>query len=1339
MRSYGLLPVLGGITFVASLALAEVEPEQSEFFESRIRPVLAQDCYECHNSQGTADGGLVLDHRAGLLKGGDRGPAIVPGKPHESLLVQAIRHDEEDLLMPSAAPKLDEVVIRDFVRWVRMGAPDPRDQPPTDVDLLAEANWPAVMERRKGWWSFQPILDPAPPAIAGVSHPIDRFVRSRLADTRLMPAEPADKQVLLRRLTFALTGLPPTEAQIDRFMRQTERDAATQRLINELIDSPHFGERWARHWMDWIRYAESHGSEGDPPIENAWLYRDYLIRALNDDIPFDQLVREHVAGDLIAEPRLNHQLGLNESLIGTAHWRMVFHGFAPTDALDERVRFTDDQINVFSKAFLGLTVSCARCHNHKFDAISQADYYAMFGVLGSTRPGRRAIDLPLLQATNKTELVKLKARIRDSIADAWMGAAGDLEGRLLNDQNLRSRASDPTSPMHLLYQMRPDVVVADAFAAAWQERVRDWVAYQESRAEYLRADYPFRADLSEWFREGVGLDRQPSKPGEFSIQPEGERALQAIYPAGVFSHLLSQKHPARLTSPDFPLNGTNTLWLRVIGGGSAMARYVVQNYPRDGTVYPYNEFKGDDDADWQWLRYNVDYWDGDDVHIELTTARDAPLLTKASDQSWFGISDAVLKPSGSAPPVEVRDFLEPLFAATEEAPPSSFEDLAAVYGKVVKASIEAWRQGDADNGVASFLNGCLSDGLITNELQELGPAKELIEAYRDLEAAIPVPTRVPTLSEWRGSDQPLFNRGNHKEPLDPVSRRFLEAIDATPYKTQLSGRLELAEDLLRADNPFTRRVIVNRVWHHLFGRGIVPSTDNFGRMGEEPSHPEMLDYLATRFVNDGWSLKNLIRLIVTSETWQQGSVPSSTARESDPENKLLSHFNIRRLEAESIRDSLLAGAGALDRSLYGPPVDGGADRRSVYVSVIRNRLDPFLSTFDAPVPFSTKGRRDVTTVPAQSLALLNDPFVLGLASRAASTAGSREEFVRRSWLCLLGRNPTPGEQFHAEQLIEVLESKYAEIGRRRRGLKAQIAAKRREKDAIEDEARSRMLDGDDRGLGGKRSELLPMAHWDFEDGFRDSIGTLHGEAKGSARLDGGSLMLDGSGWVSTAALPVTLEAKTLQARVVLNDLEQRGGGVVTVQTLDGAKFDSIVFGEDYPKCWLAGSDYHRRTEHFGGAEEVEARDRPVVISIVYGSDGTIIGYRDGKPYGQPYKTIVQAFRKDNAHVAFGLRHGTAVDGDRMLRGRILDATLFDRALTPDEVFASAVGDRRYVSEAMLFAGMPPKRKSQVVSLKETIESLETELASLQEPVSGNQAYADLVLSLFNTKEFIHVR
>ena len=425
----------GALAWVFCLQTATaVEPGQLEFFESKIRPVLAQECYECHSTQGKQKGGLVLDHREGLRRGGDSGAALQPGDPGASLLLQAILHSVDDLEMPKNGAKLEPAVIADFEKWIKMGAPDPRDQPPSAAELARDTDWAAVRERRMSWWSFQPVREVQMPATPNQpdARPIDRFSGAALRERNLTPSATADREVLIRRLSFNLRGLPPSPDEIATFLND-ERPDAYERLVDAYLASPEFGERWARHWMDWVRYADSHGSEGDPMIPNAWRYRDYLIRALNADVPVDQLIREHIAGDLLENPRINADLGLNESAIGPAHLRMVFHGFAPTDALDELVKFTDDQINVVSKAFMGLTVSCARCHDHKFDPISQADFYAWFGVMASGRPAMVRVDVPAkAEADTRQQMAALREKVSRAMIDRWLTAGESLGERLLH-------------------------------------------------------------------------------------------------------------------------------------------------------------------------------------------------------------------------------------------------------------------------------------------------------------------------------------------------------------------------------------------------------------------------------------------------------------------------------------------------------------------------------------------------------------------------------------------------------------------------------------------------------------------------------------------------------------------------------------------------------------------------------------------------------------------------------------------------------------------------------------------------------------------------------------------
>jgi len=1333
------------VWLLGSAALRAVPVEHIEFFEAKIRPILAQDCYECHNSRDKAKAGLVLDHRAGLLEGGRSGPAILPGDADASLLIRAIRHEDEDLQMPKAGVKLDPPIIEDFVRWVNLGAPDPRDAPPSEEELAEDTNWDAVLERRKAWWSFQPITDPEPPASDWSQHPVDRFLHAKMEDAGLAPSERAEPVDLVRRIYFHLIGLPPTPAQVDDFLAS---GASVEELVDELLASPHFGEKWARHWMDWIRYAESHGSEGDPGIGNAHLYRDYLIRALNADIPVDQLLREHVAGDLLPKPRRNEELGLDESLIGASHWRMVFHGFAPTDALEEKVRFTDDQINVFTKAFLGLTVSCARCHDHKFDAISQADYYALFGILGSTRPGRFAADLPERLTEQREPLADRKADVREALAQDWLEATEDLPERLLDAEGLVSRATQPGDLLDPVFRVQRELAQGAPFAAAWKRRLQDWARDEEQieQQDELRKMAAVHwepadpAKYRDWFPQGPGLAGQPAPAGDFALAPDGQGAVEGIYPRGVYSHLLSSKYGARLTSLDVHLDEEYDLWVRVRGGGQASARYVVQNYPRRGTVYRVAELKDEGkQAGWQWKKFDLAYWQGDDIHLELATAKDAPLLTKDRDRSWFGVREAMLLPHGAPKPVETREERAPLFVPFRPSPPGSLEDWANRIAQGVRDAVERWSQGEVTDREALFLDACLEAGILPNRLHQLPRARPLIESYREIEAEVPVATRVPGLAEWEGRDQPLFVRGNHKKPGEPVPRRFLEAIDKTAYESGRSGRLELAEDLLREDNPFPRRVLVNRVWHHLFGQGIVSTVDNFGRLGEEPTHSALLDHLAMRFGREqDWSIKDLIRYLVTSRAWQLSSRPSQAAREKDPENRLLSHARVRRLEAEAIRDSLLAVSGRLDPEMFPDPQSGTSPHRSVYVRVIRNRLDPFLATFNAPVPFSTKGARDVTNVPAQSLTLLNDDFVLEVANQFADRfEGPEADRIDQMWRTALGREPEPGERAAARHYLRDLRARYGTLAGERRELAQGISERQREIQHLLDPVRKRLEAK--RGLLDHRRAPEPLAHWEFEGDARDSAGGLHGTFQGTARIEDGALVLDGNGFVRTQPLGMDLQEKTLSAVVLLETLEQRGGGVITVQNRKGDIFDSIVYGERRPGEWLAGSNRFARTDDFGGAPERAAARRPVHVAIAYDADGVIRGYRNGELYGKAYrKAGLQPYGKDRTEILFGLRHGQKAAGSRALAGRILEARLFDRALPAKEI-AAVHAEAGTISEDQVRAALSEIDRTTVQRLETELEELRARQAELPDSAGPKQAWTDLAHALLNLKEFVYLK
>ncbi|QDT10318.1 DUF1553 domain-containing protein [Stieleria marina] len=1349
------LPALTLLCLPVAASATEWQPSEIEFFEQRIRPVLVEQCYECHNTSETAEAELSLDYHDALRQGGESG-TLLPKDPADSLLLKVLKHEIEGLEMPEGGEKLDDDVIADFEKWMSMGAPDPRSEPPTEDELASSTSWPVIREKRKQWWSFQPIIRPEIPAAksnaensnaensnaensnAARDHAIDRFVQAKMEASGLVPAGRAERSVLARRLSFALVGLPPTPASIAQFVDDPSQ-GAYEKYVDRLLNSDHFGERWARHWMDWIRYAESHGSEGDPRIAGAHHYRDYLIRALNDDVPYDEMVREHIAGDLLDTPRINDQLGINESQLATAHWRMVFHGFAPTDAMEEKMRFTDDSVNVFSKAFLGLTVSCARCHDHKFDAISQADYYALFGIVGSTRPARAAIDSPDRLNRNRESLAALKSQIRDKIATSWLDLVS-------SDDELLDAISQDKARLTPVAKFFQSLREADDFPAAWQRLSANVAASSNTeQSEAVRHwDLSQPVDHKAWFAYGNGTVDQASPAGEFTIAEAGELVVRDILPSGVFSHLLSDKHAAVFTSPSFPLDDEYDLWLRVDGDGAAISRFVVQDYPRNGTVFPFTKLNQKEQPGWRWQKYDLSYWKGDDIHIEMATANDSAILVQGKDRSWFGIRDAVVVPKNTPWNSDLnKEWLQPILKRAEADSPTSMVEFAGLLRRSIRDAVAAWQRKDLSDAEAILLDQCVKSGILANTLESLEKVEPLVQRYRQLESVIPVPRRAPALAEWAGADQPLYLRGDHKQPVEKVPRRFLEAFDGTPYQSKLSGRRELAASVLNESNPLTSRVIVNRIWHHLFGRGIVGTNDNFGRLGETPTHPELLDYLASEFrSSDDWSIKSMIRRIVTSDTWCQDAVSSAPAKTIDPTNKFYSHWSVTRLEAEAIRDAVLSVAGKLDAGMYGQAVAGKSSRRSVYVKVIRNALDPFLATFDAPVPFSSKGRRDVTNVPAQSLLMMNDSFVLD-AARKFSGRSFKQDAIdddrqRVGWLWreALGRRPTDEEIQSAIAFVESSSAMYGEMTEHRRQLQSDFDRHDAELQSIVDAAVKRIGAA---SVDSGSTDLHPISEWSFESSADDQVGQLDLKLEGSASISKGALILDGNGFARTSAVVKPLHEKTLEAVVQLSTLEQAAGGVMTVQDLSGTVFDSIVFAEKAKGQWLSGSEHHRRSKSFDGQSETDAANKPVHLAISYAVDGRIICYRNGHVYGTSYKASRQSFSENDFEVVFGMRHGKAPSGNRMLRGRILHARLYDRVLTLDEVHAAAIETVNAISPEQIEQTLSRSELKRRNELQVRLKSLRSEMATLPVNVEANQAWVDIAHSLFNMKEFIYVR
>lgn len=1271
-----LMPVM--VAGAAPLGAAEITAEGRDFFENRIRPVLATECYECHDGK-KSKGGLRLDYRDALLSGGDSGAAVVPGDVEKSLLIQSISHADEDLKMPKNGAKLDSKVLADFVRWVKMGAPDTRDHPPTAEEAEKSKDWSFTLETRKKWWSFQPVQQPDLPPLKGAAssmHPVDRFVQASLDVAGLPSAQRADRATLIRRVTYVLTGLPPTPDEVQAFVNHAS-PKAYEELVDRLLQSPRFGEKWARHWMDWVRYAESYGSEGDPVIPYAWRYRDYLVRAFNQDVPYPQMVREAIAGDLLPEPRYNQELGLNESALGIGQLRMVMHGFSPTDTLDEMVTFTDNQIDTVTKAFQALTVSCARCHNHKFDAISQTDFYSLYGIFTSTHPAVIDVSPPDAGKAERAELAKLKLEIKSAIGKRWLQATESLP---------KKDVKSNTKPVEVL---------------------KRWDMHKDK-----------------WFLDGQGVSQGATRAGEFSVALDGKKVIARIHPAGVFSDLISPKDRGVLISERFKCEG-GTLWIRAAGGGAARARYIVQNYPRTGTVHKTKEFKEPKDEVLGWHKMDLEYWKGDDLFLQATTVADMPVETKIDEPSWFGVTEAFIT-RGSEPPSS-----EPVAGDPHSA-------------------VEAWMNGSMTDMEAELLDALLRSDKLPNTEKDIAEAAPLLAQYRALEARLPKPVRAPGVLEADAYDAPLFVRGDHKQPAEMVPRRFLDGIDPTPYQASNSGRLQLAESLVRKDNPFTSRVIVNRLWHHVFGRGLVATTDNFGRLGDPPTHPELLDYLAGHFTRSSGSIKDMIRLLVTSQTFQLDDRAPAGAMEKDPENKWLSHFSVRRLEAEAIRDSILALSGKLDATMYGESVGGGSMRRSVYVKVVRNNLDDFLGVFDAPVPSSTRGRRDATNVPAQSLTLLNSQRVKDWAfdwgQRISKSQDQDEARVQRMFAEALGRAPSREELEGCLSFVQYsskaedgLKASLAKLSEQSQSLRQRI-------DSVLSPVRTRLSESRSGAVSVRQgSAPVPFAEWDFEEGTQDLKGNLPLALEGNARIDHGALVLDGGkSFARSKPLAKTLKAKTLEAWVMLDKLDQRGGGVLTLQDLRGVVFDSIVFAEKDEQCWLAGSDNFQRTQSFpGGPREQEATQRPVHVALVYRPDGTITAYRDGLPYGASYKSEGPVeFEANESVILIGCRHGGG-GGNKMLQGRVFRARLYDRALQPEEIAASRLIEQTVITERDVLAALNESQRSEVQGWQKELKDLSEESNALREQIaplgSVGQAWGNLALSLINLKEFIYLK
>ena len=1055
-----LTVLVSALCLLAMQAMAQAPPQRASvddaFFEARVRPVLAVNCYGCHGPEKQANM-LRVDSRESLLRGGKRGSALVPEKPEESLLIQAVRH--QGLQMPLGG-RLEDSEVDALADWVRRGAPWP-------ATVVTEVPGDGRYERLvRDHWAFQPVGKTPLPEVAEArwSHPADRFIYRALEEKGLTPAEPAGRRILIRRLSYVLTGLPPTAEESDRFAADDSPEAYA-RWVDRLLHSPRFGEHWARHWLDLVRYGETRGYEWNYEIIGAWRYRDYLIRAFNADVPYDQLVREHIAGDLLEKPRINSAEQINESMIGTAFYRLGEAGH------DDCIKFRgigldvmDNQIDTLTKTFQALTVSCARCHDHKMDPIPTEDYYGLYGILNSSRVVVHSIDTPDVHTDSMARLRDLKERIREELAKLWLREAEEVESYLAR---LTPLQGTPTNSEDGLDQERLEAwrTVLNCPDLGWVDPGRPWALlldqtasgrksvvraageivdrYREEaaeRAEFNRVNFEtfgdFRSHVNpDWRGSGPGLHNGSSDSGEFAVAGEGDRAVSGIFPAGVYTHAISNRLNGALRSPELPKN-RKYLSLRAMGGMLGAHRTVIDNCAI-GEKY---QILGSNRLQWNKLKTFAEQ-DRLPVFVELITKWENPRIPDRprrlkgplehidTPTSYFGVVEAVLHDVDETP----REELSHLMRLFEGGPPGDWQGLVSRYAGVIEKAVANWAAGRAADDDALWLDWLVRNDLLSNRADATPRLRGLIDEFRRIETGISKPRVVEGLADGGpGNDFPVLVGGGPKSFGEPAPRRFLQHLfGREPLNGSGSGRRRLAGILASPDNPLTARVMVNRIWHHVFGRGIVASVDNFGLLGDRPTHPELLDYLAGRFVEDGWSIKKMIRLIVLSRAFRQAGEATPRARQVDPLNKLLHHYPLRRLEGESLRDSILLMSGKLRDSMFGPsihphraeakdyrrlfsgPLDG-AGRRSIYLKVTRMEGMKFLETFDYPNPLVTRGRRDETNVPAQALTLLNDPFVISEARTCAERllaqpAGSVEERIDDLFRTALGRGPSSQE------------------------------------------------------------------------------------------------------------------------------------------------------------------------------------------------------------------------------------------------------------------------------------------------------------------------------------------
>jgi hypothetical protein len=967
-RAFVALWALGGFSAVFA----------DEFFTSKIEPILKQRCFECHSHEKKMKGGLTLDSRSGWEQGGDSGPSIVVGKPDDSLLIKMVRWADEEHQMPPKE-KLPAAEIALLEEWVRRGAPDPRVQDkkrPSELD----------------WWSLKPLPGKgalqAPQAVANhlSLNPVDAFIRARLAERKLTPSPEADRRTLIRRVYFDLHGLPPSLAEVDAFVKDAD-PKAYEKLVDRLLESPRYGEHWARHWLDTIHFAETHGCGHDLPRDHAWRYRDYVIASLNADKPWGRFIREQIAADALypEESQIVPALGF----LGAGVFDHSAYQTAPTnfDYLDR-----DDLVTQTMGAITSTTANCARCHAHKFDPISQDDYYALQAVFAGVIEGNVAFD-------EEKQIALTRKRWQSLLAAA---EAKD-KAALLTAENT-------------------------AIVGEWEKKQGPVVKWSVLNYESF-----ISTDGSTLKRDGETISSSGTKPDKDTYIITASTSLTKITALRLdaLSHdSLPQKGPGRQDNGNLTLSEIEA---QLFEAGAAQP--VKLKFSRATADF--------DQQGWtSAMAIDGNAANGWGIHPAVGASHHAvfelaqPLMLKAGAKLTISLKQL----SGNSHLIGLFKL-----SATDE-PAARATAMPALAQEALTLPAEKRSEAQRLTLAAHALRQIANE-----ELSKLPAPAEVYAAGKKADVLLAVGKGTPTTYAKSKAVQ-VLKRGEFDKPMKEAVSGALSAIHALPARfteahansDEAARRAALANWLADEKNPLTWRSIANRVWHYHFGRGICDTPNDFGRMGGTPSHPELLDWLACELRDHGGSLKHLHRLIVTSAAYRQSSEHREDATKVDGDNRLLWRMNRLRLDADSYRDFVVATAGQLDLTMGGPSVrqfvtgppvqltptlnydayDWSAlskHRRSIYRFVWRGVPDPFMETLDFPDLGMLAPARGFSASALQSLALYNNRFVLHFSGELGKQITTPAEAVRR----ILLREPTKAElagftQFAAKNSLAAL-------------------------------------------------------------------------------------------------------------------------------------------------------------------------------------------------------------------------------------------------------------------------------------------------------------------------------